>query len=126
MQVIYDDTCALCRSLAAFGRERAGQKLTFISWTEFRQGPAASKFRDLPDTPESLMLWDGLQLQVGPAAWELLLRWHPDLKSLGWLAARVGLTKPVAASLNLTSSLLRRFCPGCGLYLPSSRTERGP
>ena len=124
LQVIYDDSCALCRSLAAFGRERSSQKITFISWSEFRQGSAAEKFRDLPETPESLMLWDGLQLQAGPDAWEMLLRHHPDLKSLGWLAARIGLTRGVAASLNLSSSLLRRFCPGCGIYMPSSRTEK--
>lgn len=123
LRVIYDDNCALCRSLAAFGRQRAGSSLTFVSWTEFRASPEAQWFRDLPADPESVLLWDGLQLAAGPEAWETLLAYHPDLRPLGWLAERLGLARPVARVLNVSSTLLRRFCSGCGIYLPSARTN---
>jgi len=122
LKVIYDDNCNLCRNLAAFGRQRAGATLSFVSWTDFRASTDAQWFRDLPENPDSVLLWDGLQLAAGPAAWETLLSHHPDLRPLGWLAERVGLARPVARVLNVSSTLLRRFCRGCGIYLPSART----
>jgi len=107
--VLFDDQCALCRMLAHFMQARSGATFQFLSLADFRrQEPGAEALSDslltviTPAGPLS-----------GEAAWEELLRTLPDLRSLSWLAERLGFSRAAGRALNAGGTALRRLCFTC-------------
>jgi hypothetical protein len=106
--VLFDDSCALCRTLATWVATRSGgaaSGLTFKSWQ--------SHYGD-DTTPGVLRVLTADGELDGPAAWEFLLRQVPDLSSLNWLAQRLGISAGVARALDSAGHFSRRFCRTCG------------
>ena len=123
--VIFDDKCALCRSLAAFAQERSGEGMDFMAWSAFRALPEAQDL-ELPqdDQLTRLQVLQGETLHQGPEAWRLVLRHYPDLKGLSWLAKKLGLEGVTAEAMEQSGRAARLFCGSCGGLVNRMRRRR--
>lgn len=101
----YDGQCPLCRSLAAWGNSLG---MTFLPWEENRQ-----YFANADQEPDRLRAWNGLALLSDTEAWEFLLSSDPRLEKLGWIAKKLGWSKPLAKTFESTGRWLRWVCPRC-------------
>lgn len=113
--ILYDEQCALCRSLAAFARRLSHQELDVEPWQKFS---LTSRARELWEDPgqfsaDQLRVIADSQVFEGVHAWEWLLLHHPALKQIGWLAERLGLSTVTAKALQHTTHRARRACPWC-------------
>ena len=114
--VLFDGECPLCCTLAGLMERRADGTLTFASWQSFASGPSGTSLaRELRERPaNALRFWDGHELHDGHEAWQRLIEQCRDLKGLGWLAAKLGLTREVAGVVMTAASVIKRFCVRCG------------
>lgn len=114
--VLFDGACALCRSLAEWGRGRASEVLEFVSWQDFREGAEAASLLgpQVVDQPADTLrvLRDG-RLLAGEDAWAVIIEAHPDLRSFQWVAERLGLVKAAAKAMMAGGHVARRFCRPC-------------
>lgn len=112
--VIFDQDCALCRQLAAFVKKRMPQRVGVISWQEFLSNlPAGLKRADLPETADELRVWNGQELLSKEDAWSYLLENYADLRSLNWLAERLGLRRQLAGVMRFVGHAARLTCWNC-------------
>jgi len=116
--VVYDRACPLCRNLAALAQRRETAKLRFVGWQDLTQefSPAElSRFKPSPqDFPNSLaVITKNGQTLIDAEAWQFLLIEAPGLKSLNWIASKLGLTKPMARALHRGGGFLRSLCTRC-------------
>lgn len=116
--VLFDAECPLCVSLAHWSRDRTGEVLIFRSWQSYCADPQSPMgFSPLcqGSHPEQLVLIKGIQVRTGAEAWGDLLKIHPSLRELGWLARQLGFESEAAAYLGRAAGWLRsslcRACP---------------
>ena len=111
--VLFDAECPPCSTLAALLARRAGSGLEFRAWQEFAPEHPGLSAAERAAPADTLRLWTGHELLSGDAAWERLVAFHPDMAALDWMAAELGLRKPLARGLSKAGGLLRRLCPSC-------------
>jgi predicted DCC family thiol-disulfide oxidoreductase YuxK len=118
--VLYDETCPLCRSLAELLGRRAQGALLFRSWQSYWSsrpledaGDELSADAPVPEAPDQIYLVMGRDIYGGIDAWQRMLGLHPDFAGLNWLAAQLGLARPLARVTEGTATFLRRFCSRC-------------
>lgn len=118
--VLYDETCPLCRYLAELLRRRAQGVLLFRSWQSYwssrplEDGETRLLYdATVPAAPDQIYLLMGKNIYGGVDAWQRMLGLHPDFAGLNWLAAQLGLTRPLARVTEGTATFLRRFCSRC-------------
>lgn len=97
-QLLYDETCGLCRTLAVWIERRSSGQLVALG------AQAAEQLCVIED--------DGARHE-GIAAWQKVLELYPDLRGLHWAASRLGLARETARVLERTATLARRFCWTC-------------
>lgn len=107
--VIFDDQCSLCVHLAQL-MARKSATLTFEPWSEFF---AREESILAPLGERRLAVYDGKELHYDAAAWQLVLEQHPALSDINWLAAKLGLSKPLGRALRLMGQGAKRFCFSC-------------
>jgi len=115
--VLFDGDCSLCRTLATLLARSAPSSLSFSPWQTFVTDATLSRglSAELKERPaDVLRVWDGQVLLEGRAAWAMLIAKTPSLKSLGWLAQRLGLEDQTATIVMKTAGALKRFCARCG------------
>ncbi len=110
--VLFDGDCPLCRSLAELAGQRTDGALKFAPWQEARLtlGLAAEAQAQPAD---KLRVLTGGALLEGEGAWAFLLERYEGLSALGWLAGRLGLSRPTAKLLGGSADLLKRLCRRC-------------
>lgn len=118
--VLYDETCPLCRSLAELVGRRAQGVLVFRSWQSYWISRPEEERDDgyagdasVPEAPDQIYLVMGQEIYGGIDAWQKMLSLHPDFSGLNWLAAQLGLARPLARVTEGTATFLRRFCSRC-------------
>lgn len=118
--VLYDETCPLCRYLAELLGRRAQGVLLFRSWQNYWSSRPLEDGGDeflgdatVPEAPDQIYLVMGKDIYGGIDAWQRMLSLHPDFSGLNWLAAQLGLTRPLARVTEGTATFLRRFCSRC-------------
>jgi predicted DCC family thiol-disulfide oxidoreductase YuxK len=118
--VLYDETCPLCRLLAELVGRRAQGALQFVSWQSYwnRSVPSDAEEpglhpADVISAPDRIHLVIGEDIFAGVDAWQRMLSMHPDFAGLNWLAAQLGLSRPLARVTEGTAAFLRRLCPRC-------------
>lgn len=110
----------MCRSLAEFAQQRAKGALRFVSWQSYHRvfksprldGESHEETGIIP-APDRIHLVIGSEMYGGVDAWQRLLSMHPDFVGLNWLAAQLGLSRPLARVTESTAAFLRRLCPRC-------------
>lgn len=102
--VYFDSACPLCRTLAAFMGARIDPKFMIFS-------PSLDRH------PSELVVEFALKGDKtwlsGEDAWVWILRHHPSLQELNWLAQKLGIMRSTTKVLIATTGLLRRFCLRC-------------
>ena len=118
--VLYDESCPLCRSLAELVHRRAQGVLHFVSWQSYWQeaksghsGQETFEQNRTISPPDRIHLVIGSDIYAGVDAWQRMLSMHPDFAGLNWLAAQLGLTRPLARVTESTAAFLRRLCSRC-------------
>lgn len=103
--VYFDSTCPLCSTLAAFMGARIDPKfMTFLPSLERHPAELVVEFA-----------FNGEKKWLsGEDAWVWILRHHPSLQELNWLAQKLGIMRGATKVLIATTGLLRRFCLRCG------------
>ena len=96
--LFFDVNCPFCEQLAHFTARRFNGALRIQGWE--RSDTIGLKY-------------DGV-LHTDVSAWVKLLELDPHLRSLSWLAAKIGLQRLAAGHLMLMSRAWRRICRGCG------------
>ncbi len=115
--VLYDADCSMCRFFAEVARKRASGALEFTPWQDFRSSERAvaglsQEVREQPS--DRLRLYHNNELYEDSAAWEWLLKEHPDLKGLGWIAEKMGVRHGAAKVIEKSAKTFKRFCYNCG------------
>jgi hypothetical protein len=103
--VLYDGGCSLCKLLANFSRERMRDVTDVVFSPNAEPNPKdlVVQIRD-----------DGvITTMTGRNAWSWLLEHHPSLRQVHWLAAKLGLTAEVSATMRRSADFLRKFCLRC-------------
>jgi hypothetical protein len=88
----------------------------FHPWQEWRASPLALEIlgEGAPVMPaDSLRVLREKRLWSGQEAWEIVLSAHPDLRSLQWVAERLGLARVASAALATGGAVARKFCYHC-------------
>lgn len=102
--VRFDSECSLCRSLAGFMGQRVSSDLiSFQPSTELSvQSLEVEVFKENQKIVFS-----------GADAWTWLMREHPSLSELNWIAQKLGIQKTASLTLQRSAELLRKFCFRC-------------
>lgn len=114
--VLFDSDCPPCVQLARWAEKRAAGNLTFAAWDDFRgsaEGAARLEKNVRLQAADRLRVLTDSALLEGDAAWRYLVAAHPSLKSLDWLAAKLGLSPLAAKALRTAGEVVRRFCASC-------------
>ena len=115
--VVFDHDCTLCRMFAEFSRKRTGSEIDYIAWQKYRETDDARRFLgEAVDEEKPRMLYVIVENQVHPdeQAWEWLMDHHGDVKKLGWLAQKMGISKQTAKFVRNTGHLARKIlCSRC-------------
>jgi len=106
--VLYDDDCYLCRSFSALAGKLVKEEMIFESWQSYKQRSDS----ELDSDKLRVLLTTG-ELIEAEQAWEWLLKEHPNLKPLGWMAEKLGITKQTAKLIRKSGDTLRIFCRKC-------------
>ena len=111
--VLYDDDCALCRTLAGFLQRRAHGAFRVKPWQEFARSPEGAT-GTMEKSSSNLRVFLAGSLLEGEAAWDYLLENYHDMDGLNWIAQRLGLRRETAVVLDRAGHALRRlFCRRC-------------
>jgi len=114
--ILFDEDCSFCRTLAELSARRSAGQLQFIAWQRFRTSPEATQYFDdaaLAAPADKLRVLAEGKIFEAASAWEWLLSAHPDLRSLAWMAEKLGLTRPTAKIFERTGHALRWLCGCC-------------
>lgn len=115
--ILFDQDCPFCRLLGEYSRRRNKETLRVISWQEYLQSDEAKEKLDpdfLSKPADKLRVLTPDELIENDIAWQWLIKHHPDLKALGWIAEKLGLTKSTAKIIAGGGHLLRRLiCKRC-------------
>ena len=97
--VHFDRNCELCTLLANL----------------MQRGVSTDEMAFIPsDGASELLVVTGEQTYVGQDAWTWILKHHPNLSSLQWLAAKLGLTQNVSHVMARGAHMLKSLCRNCG------------
>jgi len=123
-RILYDAECPFCLMMAELVSRRE-ESLSFESWQAFILCSEACNYLSpevLAMPADKVRVFDeNKRLIEGTKAWSYLLENYDDLKSLNWLAERLGLKQAVAQSMERSGRALRRLCFSCG---PGRRNRR--
>lgn len=103
--LIYDDSCLLCKNLAVLVGVR-DKTIRIVPWSQYDK-TSKQPIKLTVIGPEQKIYQD-------EQAFAFLLENHKDLRSLAWLAEKLGFREKTAKLLATTSSLFRKgFCIDC-------------
>jgi predicted DCC family thiol-disulfide oxidoreductase YuxK len=101
--IFYDENCYFCKTIAYFISNLTPHGLYLLQPAE----------KDFKESLHIQVLKPQETLLNGENAWQWLLENHPALKQLNWLAERLRLVKPVAKTINRSTTFIRKYCKTC-------------
>ena len=116
--LLYDEDCYLCKMLAQIAaRKLSSSNIRCESWQKYKNTPEAQQLLPqdiLSKDADKLRLICPNGLKEGKEVWLWLLETYPDLKTLGWLASKLGLSNLTVSFFYYGSTSIRKmFCFKC-------------